>query len=173
MQGWARRDGSPHDGWVIDDGALFRKSGGGDLYYRFPVRDFELSFKWRISSGGNSGLKYRVQSYGNQWLGCEYQILDDAAHRDANKSAGLYDIFDPPECKPLAKPNVWNQSRIVVCGNHIEHWLNGIQTVCADGRQPTMARGRLPQQVFRAGRIWRKSRGADIFAGPRRRRLVS
>ena len=33
MDGWAKADGTPHPGWVVQDGALFRQSGGGDLYH--------------------------------------------------------------------------------------------------------------------------------------------
>ena len=129
LDGWSRLDGSPSPGWDVDEGALHRKSGGGDLYYKYALADFELCFQWRISSGGNSGLKYRVRDYDGSWLGCEYQLLDDAKHGDANKTAGLYDVIDPPDFKPIVKADVWNYSRIVVCGNHIEHWLNGVQTV--------------------------------------------
>lgn len=136
LRGWSKRDGSPHDGWTVDDTALHRRAGGGDLYYQYPVGDFELTFRWRIAPGGNSGLKYRVRPYGNQWLGCEYQILDDPGHRDANKAAGLYDVFDPPAHSPPAIAGVWHQSRIVVAGNHIEHWLNGVRTVCTTVGSP-------------------------------------
>ncbi len=136
LAGWARRDGRPHEGWVVDDGALYRQAGGGDLYFQYPVRDFELYFQWRIAARGNSGLKYRVRQYGNRWLGCEYQILDDAGHSDANKSAGLYDVFDPPAARPVVVPGVWNDARIVVCGQRIEHWLNGVMTVQANVGSP-------------------------------------
>jgi hypothetical protein len=131
LEGWGRRDGSSHDGWIVEDGALARKSGGGDLYFRYPLRDFELWFEWRIGPGGNSGLKYRVQEFDGSWLGCEYQILDDENGTDANKSAGLYDVFDPPSWRPRVVPGQWQSGRIVVCGNRIEHWLNGVQTVRA------------------------------------------
>ncbi len=129
LDGWGRRDGSPNPGWDIDDGALHRTAGGGDLYYKDTLGDFELYFQWRIAAGGNSGLKYRVRDYGGNWLGCEYQLLDDNKHQDANKTAGLYDIFDPPEYRPVVIPGTWNDSRILVCGNRIEHWLNGVMTV--------------------------------------------
>lgn len=129
LDGWGRRDGSPNTGWDVEEGAIHRKSGGGDLYYKYELADFELHFQWKIAAGGNSGLKYRVRDYNGSWLGCEYQLLDDDKHGDANKTAGLYDVIDPPDFKPIVKPDVWNYSRIVVCGNHIEHWLNGIQMV--------------------------------------------
>lgn len=129
MNGWSKRDGSPHPGWEVHEGTLQRVAGGGDLYYQYPVRDFMLWFDWKVAPGGNSGLKYRVRNYDGSWLGCEYQLLDDAAHGDANKSAGLYDVIDPLPGKPVAGPDRWHHSRIVVCGDHIEHWLDGVKTV--------------------------------------------
>ena len=132
MEGWAKADGTPHPGWVVQDGALFRQSGGGDLYHESDHRDFELHFQWMISEGGNSGVKYRVQKYGNAWLGCEYQVLDDQNAKERNKAAWLYDVYETAAEKPTVYPNVWYSSKIVVCGNRIEHWLNGVRVVQAD-----------------------------------------
>jgi hypothetical protein len=73
-------------------------------------------------------------SHGQDYvIGFEYQMTDDAANRDATSnvkhSAGaLYDVVAPS--KKAARPaGEWNQSRIVVRGNHVEHWLNGVKVV--------------------------------------------
>lgn len=131
LEGWAKADGSPHPGWVVEEGALFRKSGGGDLFHNALHRDFELHFQWKISKGGNSGLKYRVKKYGNAWLGCEYQVLDDQNAKERNKAGWLYDVYETTSNKPTVYPDTWNTGKIVVCGNRIEHWLNGVQVVKA------------------------------------------
>ena len=65
-------------GWSITDGVVFRKGGDKDIITKEKFRDFELSFQWKISEAGNSGIKYRTQGR----YGLEYQILDDAKHRD-------------------------------------------------------------------------------------------
>lgn len=131
LEGWAKADGSQHPGWIVEDGALFRKSGGGDLFHEAVHRDFELHFQWKISEGGNSGLKYRVKKYGNAWLGCEYQVLDDQNAKERNKAGWLYDVYETAPNKPTVYPDTWNTGKIVVCGNRIEHWLNGVQVVQA------------------------------------------
>lgn len=130
---WVKRNGQPATNWIIQDGVLFRSQGGGDLYYRHWVQDFELLFEWKIAEQGNSGVKYRVQQYGNQMLGCEYQIQDDQ-NRPFNKHAtgAIYAIQEPGKNKKTRPVGEWNQSRIVVCGNHIEHWLNGQLIVSTD-----------------------------------------
>ncbi|MCG8399957.1 DUF1080 domain-containing protein, partial [Bacillus atrophaeus] len=52
------------DSWTIDDQCLKAMAHpriGEDLVSAGKYRDFELRFEWRISVGGNSGLKYGIQ----------------------------------------------------------------------------------------------------------------
>jgi hypothetical protein len=116
---------------------------GGDLITTETFGDFELTFDWKVSERGNSGIKYNVSEEmsmanppGRAALGFEYQVLDDERHPDANagangnrKAAGLYDLIGAGEAKPLNPPGEWNQGRIVFQGNHGEHWLNGEKVV--------------------------------------------
>jgi hypothetical protein len=63
----------------------------------------------------------------------EYQVIDNQGHLDARRgpkySAGsLYSLIGPTE--QTAKPvGDWNTGRIVLRGNHVEHWLNGVKVV--------------------------------------------
>jgi hypothetical protein len=62
FQGWEDRKGS--DSWTIDDGTLHSKSKPkrrDDLLTTSKWDNFELTFEWKISKGGNSGVKYRIQ----------------------------------------------------------------------------------------------------------------
>ncbi len=121
-------------GWVVSDGTLFRQSGAGDLMTRDEFEDFELVLDWKISSGGNSGIMYRVATGDTEpyLTGPEYQILDSARHADGTSrltSAGaLYGLYpSPADCeKPAGE---WNSAKIVVQGHHVEHWLNGKKVV--------------------------------------------
>lgn len=132
MEGWTKRDGTPSDGWIIQEGSLYRSKRAGDLYYKVWFQDFELSFRWKLEKGGNSGVKYRVQDYEKQSLGCEYQIQDDV-EVDRHSAGGLYALYPPnKEKRKLNPPGQWNESKIIVCGQHIEHWLNGEQVVVAE-----------------------------------------
>ena len=110
----------------------FVKIPGGDLYHRDWYRDFELSFEWKIKEKGNSGVKYRVRQYGKQMLGCEYQIQDDAPNTSDRQSTGsLYAVYEPTKNRKTNPVGSWNVSKIMVCGNKIEHWLNGEKVVDA------------------------------------------
>jgi hypothetical protein len=140
LTNWTTSDGKPAGtGWVAEkDGVLHRATKGGDLYSTKEYSDFEFSWDWKIAPGGNSGVKYRVISYGGENLGPEYQLLDDEKHADAKvgpqrQSASLYD-FVPPDAKAkkLHAPGEWNTSKIVVRGTKIEHWLNGAKVVEMD-----------------------------------------
>jgi len=120
---------------------------GGDLMTIDSFGDFELSWEWKVTPGANSGVKYNVSEAmsltqggaGTQGgpthsaLGFEYQMLDDDRHEDGklptHRSAALYDLIAPNDKKQLRPVGEWNRSRIVVRGNHGEHWLNGQKVV--------------------------------------------
>src|SRR5581483_11137227 len=54
----------PGDAWTLEDGSLKARAHPRireDLISARHFGDFELTFDWRISAGGNSGLKYRIQ----------------------------------------------------------------------------------------------------------------
>jgi hypothetical protein len=121
-------------GWELSEGVLHRAGSGGDLMTAKEYGDFDLRFDWKISEGGNSGVMYRVSvEKGPAYeTGPEYQVLDNARHRDGKSpltSAGsLYALYPPT--KDVAKPaGEWNQGRIVVHGNHVSHHLNGEEVV--------------------------------------------
>jgi hypothetical protein len=104
--------------------------------------DFELAFEWKISPGGNSGVIYRVGlgESASYRTGPEYQVLDNIAaedNKEGNHLAGsLYDM-GPEIPRDLPKPvGEWNQSRLVVRGWKIEHWLNGKKVVDVDLGSP-------------------------------------
>lgn len=120
------------DGWQVVDGALTRVSRAGDIITRDRFRDFELVADWLVPPGGNGGIFYRAASGFDAiyWSAPEYQVLDDARHADGKSqltSAGsVYGLY--PATPGVANPaGQWNSARIVVRGNHVEHWLNGKQ----------------------------------------------
>lgn len=62
----------------------------------------------------------------NNAVGFEYQLYDDrdTPELSPNLTAGaLYDLY-PPLKRASRQPGEFNQARILVAGNHVEHWLN-------------------------------------------------
>jgi hypothetical protein len=123
-------------GWQVVAGALTRVDSAGDIVTREEFQDFELALGWKVEPGGNSGIMYRVAEapeLETVWQsGPEYQVLDDARHPDGRRpetSAGAcYGLYPAP--RGVVRPaGEWNETRIVVRGNHVEHWLNGQRVV--------------------------------------------
>ena len=146
----------------VPRGADGRAVPGGDLITDATFGDFELSWEWRATPGANSGLKYNVSEelstsngqpeaqrrqeparVSHSALGFEYQMIDDGVHPDGklvkHKTGDLYDLIAANEKKAVKPIGEWNQSRIVVRGNHGEHWLNGQKVVEYDLGTPAMA----------------------------------
>lgn len=132
-------------GWEIKDGCLVRVGPGGDIMTEEEFDDFELTIDWRISAGGNSGVFYRVNgemSYPWQ-TGPEMQVLDNREHvdgRNANTSAGSNYALHAPVRDVTEPVGLFNRSRILVQGDHVEHWLNGVKVVEYDLGSPAWTR---------------------------------
>jgi hypothetical protein len=138
LGGWrSLRSDAPPTGWRAVDGTLVREGMGGDIASADEFGNFELTLEWKVAPGGNSGIFYRVaEGAGPTYeTGPEMQVLDDERHPDGRSrltSAGsLYGLYPAPAgvVKPAGE---WNAARIVVNGNHVEHWLNGVKTVEAE-----------------------------------------
>ncbi|KUL05621.1 MAG: hypothetical protein XE13_1177 [Proteiniphilum sp. 51_7] len=145
-EGWrgAKLDGFPDKGWSIENGILKvhksdggESTNGGDIVTTRPYKNFMLKVDFKITEGANSGIKYFVDTSLNKGegsaIGCEYQILDDKRHPDAkmgvngNRTLGsLYDLIPAPADKPF-RNGFFNTAMVVVEGNHVEHWLNGVK----------------------------------------------
>lgn len=119
-------------GWEVIDGCLVRTGPGGDIITVDQFGSFELSLEWRVCAGGNSGIFYRVAEQPDfQWVwqtGPEMQVLDNSEHRDGQKSltsAGANYALYAPEKDATRAVGLFNEARIVVRGQRVEHWLNG------------------------------------------------
>ncbi|WP_236969520.1 3-keto-disaccharide hydrolase [Membranihabitans marinus] len=160
--GWrsAKSKTFPKNGWVVEDGQLIVLEGnggeaenGGDIITEEKFSDFELQLEFKITEGANSGIKYFVDPDINQGsgssIGLEFQILDDKKHPDAKKGVkgnrtvgSLYDLIAATNLsiegrsKTFRGVGEWNQARIVVQGNHVEHWLNGYKVVEYERKTP-------------------------------------
>ena len=127
-----KQDTFPKGGWVVENGALKTIVGGNrvDIITKDIYQNFELVLEWRVSPAGNSGIFYFATEESDYiWQTApEMQVLDDSAHPDGNRavtSAGsLYDLISPTE-KFLNPVGEFNEARIKVKNNKVEHWLNG------------------------------------------------
>jgi hypothetical protein len=116
------------------DGVLHTKGGGVDLKTREQYGDFDLRFEWKVASGANSGVMYRVSQESDPayYTGPEYQIVDNVGHADGanpkTSAASVYDLYAPNN-DVTKSAGGWNEARIVVSHNRVEHYLNGKKVV--------------------------------------------
>ncbi len=131
-RGYAK-EGWP-EGWSLENGVLARVAAGGDIMTIEKYADFDFRLEWKISPAGNSGIIYRISTgdKASYESGMECQILDDTVHKDGkhllSSTSSLYGMYARSEAA-AAPVGEWNQVRIVVQGNHVEHWLNGKKVV--------------------------------------------
>ena len=134
LDGWRQygKQTPPGEGWKVEDGLLHKlaKVRGGDIITTNTFENFEFFWEWRIAKGGNNGVKYLVTEQRPGAPGHEYQLIDDTGHSDSKlgpkrQTASFYDVLPPMENKPLQPVGEWNSSRVLIKGNHVEHWLNG------------------------------------------------
>lgn len=155
--GWksASKETFPDKGWTTKDGLISvepsggrESTNGGDIVTKQQYGAFDLSFDFRLSPGGNSGVKYFVtlaeKSKGSA-IGLEYQVLDDKVHPDAKAGRGgnrtlasLYDMIKADKQDRFVRPpGQWNTGRVVVFpNNHVEHYLNGVKVLAYDRGSP-------------------------------------
>jgi Domain of Unknown Function (DUF1080) len=159
LDGWrgVGYSGIPAGHWTVEDGAIKKvetnkvprqpdgkPTPGGDIMTDATYRDFELSWDWKITPVGNTGLKYNVSEAlstgqpetvlrpatgtpgaSHSAIGFEYQMIDDDRHSDGklptHRSGALYDLITPNANKHVNAVGEWNHSAIVFRGNHGEH----------------------------------------------------
>ena len=133
LYGWTDKEGNaPDEKWSVREGAIHKDLGSsGNLFTEGTYSSFILEFEFKFEGGTNSGVKYKLWNNNGDILGCEYQILSKSGTDTGSlhDSSALYDVLAPEGIEGILKENDYNQGKIVVMGNHIEHWLNGVRTV--------------------------------------------
>jgi hypothetical protein len=211
----------PREAWSVEDGCLkatSSKRSGADLITEETFDDFELKFEWRLSPGGNSGVKYRVQEglrdpgrvrrtnwaigfsigflgialvlgvllkgrrvpnrYRSAGLFCavlavgltllgayrvfslsgpsgnavglEFQLFDGQQPGVLSmqySSGALYDLISPTS-DPTRPAGEFNEGRILVRGNQLEHWINGVRILECD-LDSELLKDRVSESKFR------------------------
>ena len=151
LAGWRgyKKPDASETRWKVADGLLtIDSNGAGDTHGQHDLitdamyEQFDLRWEWKISQGGNSGVKYFVIEDQPAAIGHEYQMLDDERHPDAKigphrQTASLYDVF-PAHDRPVKPAGEWNSSEVIVKGKHVTHMLNGKNVLEYDMESPEL-----------------------------------
>ena len=149
---WA---GNP-DYWSEEDEVMTGVSDGSLKMNRFiswkgsTVRNFDLRVKVKISAEGNSGIQYRGQMAPDLGLDVVTGYQADVVANNPNYNGMLYEekgrrilshtgekVIVDPEGQPWIvgtmpvkefTPGEWHDYRVLVRGNHHQHWIDGHPT---------------------------------------------
>lgn len=115
------------------------------------LKNFELRVQVKVTPGGNSGLNYRSTHRPDLGEAVVTGYQCDVVPGRADYNGMLYEergrrilahtgekVIIDPEGQPWAvdklpikefKPDEWHEYRVLVQGNHHQHWIDGHQTV--------------------------------------------
>ncbi|MCO8123834.1 sulfatase-like hydrolase/transferase [Stieleria sp. TO1_6] len=142
--------------WSIKDGALTGVTDGSLKMNRFitwkgsTIRNFDLRAKIKVSAGGNSGLQYRGTSRPDLGLDVVTGYQCDVVADNPNYNGMLYEekgrrilshtgekVVIDTKGQPWVvgkmpvqsfEPGQWHDYRVLVRGNHHQHWIDGQMT---------------------------------------------
>ncbi|MCA9015775.1 MAG: DUF1080 domain-containing protein, partial [Planctomycetaceae bacterium] len=142
--------------WSVEDGALTGKTDGSLKMNRFitwkdsTIRNFDLRVKVKVTAGGNSGLQYRGMSRPDLGLDIVTGYQCDVVANNPNYNGMLYEergrrilshtgekVIIAPDGQPWViekmpvkefAPDEWHDFRVLVQGNHHQHWIDGHKT---------------------------------------------
>lgn len=154
-------DGKTFEGWEGDIGAVWRIEQGALVAGSLDKKqennnflattrkygDFELSLKWKlVGTEGfvNGGVQFRTERIPNHHEVSGYQADlgkgYDGALYDESRRKKMLAQPSPELLAKVQKPlGEWNDYRIRAEGNHIQIWLNGLQTVDYTEADPRIA----------------------------------
>ena len=142
--------------WSVEDGAITGKTDGTLKSNRFltwngsTIRNFDLRMKVKITAGGNSGLQYRGAMRPEIGLDIVSGYQCDIVANNPNYNGMLYEergrrilshtgekVIVAPDGQPWIvgklpvkefAPDEWREYRVLVRGNHHQHWIDGHPT---------------------------------------------
>ena len=150
LKGWRgfKKNDAAGTRWRVENGMLTLPPNDGkdtrgarDIITTETFDRFDLTWEWKISPGGNSGVKYFVLEDMDSAIGHEYQIIDEERHPDAKigphrQTAAFYDVLAAPQPRPLKPAGEWNTSRVRVApsrvvpgGTRVYHYLNNLRVL--------------------------------------------
>ncbi len=113
-------------GWVIEDGTMALKPGGGYIWTKEQFGDFVLDLEFKLAEKSNSGVFIRTADIRDPvQTGIEIQLLDTfgKAPPDRHDCGAVYDCLAPSE-DAVKAPGEWNRMVITCRGSGITVVLN-------------------------------------------------
>ncbi len=154
--------------WYVEDGLLICESGPDKAYGYLATdkhyKNFELNLEFKQEADGNSGVFIRSTIEGVKVSGWQVEVAPKGKH-----TGGVYESYGrgwliKPEAdkEEVLKEGEWNQMKIVVNGDTITSYLNGVEMITITDAKIGKGEGSVALQIHDGGGIKVKWRNIDI-----------
>jgi hypothetical protein len=151
--------------WYVDSNGLLVSESGPDKGYGYlgttaDYGDFEVELEFKQEANGNSGVFIRSTVDGTKVSGWQVEVAPPG-----NDTGGIYESYgrgwlikpDPEKDKAL-KFGEWNKMKIVVKGDRVTSYVNGVEMVDYSDEKIGAGKGGVLLQIHDGGGIkvyWR------------------
>ena len=139
--------------WYVEDGDLVCENGPDNEYGYLSTDeyydDFVLTLEYKQESNGNSGVFFRSTLDGIIINGWQVEISPPG-----HDTGGIYESYgrgwlikpDPIKDKSL-KYGDWNSMKIMVKGDNVKTWLNGVEMIHINDQKIGEGKGSIALQI--------------------------
>ena len=139
--------------WYVEDGNLVCENGPDNEYGYLSTKeyydDFVLTLEYKQESNGNSGIFFRSTLDGIIINGWQVEISPPG-----HDTGGIYESYgrgwltkpDPIKDKSL-KYGDWNSMKIMVKGDNVKTWLNGVEMIHIKDQKIGKGKGSIALQI--------------------------
>jgi hypothetical protein len=145
--------------WYVENGLIVSESGPdkgyGYLGTEKHYKNFEINLEFKQEADGNSGVFIRSTVDGTKVSGWQVEVAPPG-----NDTGGIYESYgrgwlikpDPEKDKAL-KYGEWNKMKIVVNGDRVTSFLNGVEMVDYSDEKIGKGEGGILLQIHDGGGI--------------------
>lgn len=161
--------------WYVDSGELICESGPDAEYGYLSTNafydDFELTLEFKQEANGNSGVFFRSTLEGTKITGWQVEVAPPCSQEPkdgicpGDATGGIYEsygrgwLIKPDyELDKNLKMGDWNKMRVLVQGNRVQTFLNGVAMVDLSDAKIGAGKGSIALQIHSGGGIkvrWR------------------
>lgn len=145
--------------WYVEDGLLVCESGPDEQYGYLATekhyKNFELNLEFKQEADGNSGVFIRSTIEGTKVSGWQVEVAPKGKH-----TGGVYESYGrgwlikpEPEKEKVLKQGEWNHMKIVVNGDTITSYLNGVEMITITDAKIGAGEGSVALQIHDGGGI--------------------
>jgi len=154
--------------WYVEDGLLICESGPDKAYGYLATekhyKNFELNLEFKQEADGNSGVFIRSTIEGVKVSGWQVEVAPKGKH-----TGGVYESYGrgwliKPEAdkEEVLKEGEWNQMKIVVNGDTLTSYLNGVEMITITDAKIGEGEGSVALQIHDGGGIKVKWKNIEI-----------